>query len=36
MKGRVHIREKVPDVSDDDSHDFVLGDIAVHDEAEAH
>ncbi len=36
MKRRVHIREKVPDVPDDDAHDFVFGDVAVHNEAEAH
>lgn len=36
MKGRVHIGEEVPNVADNNAHDFVPGNCTVHDETEAH
>lgn len=36
MEGRVHISEEIPDMADDNTHDFVPGNCTVHDETEAH
>lgn len=36
MEGRVNISEEIPDVADDNTHDFVLGHSAMKNQAEAH